>query len=148
MRFDPMGDLFPDGEYKYEVMKAEEQQSQAGNDMIKLEVKIFDARGRSTIIFNYLLGGNYRLKHICSTNGLLGQFKTGQVDAHMLVGLKGVCKVGIDKGKPGKDGKMYDDKNTILDYLPPDTQPVVFGKQQVEELMPASNEIGNDDLPF
>ena len=109
------GDLIPKGIYNFQVMTAEEQISQAGNDMIKLQLKIWLEDGRERTIFDYLLEAmEWKLGHFCEVADLVEQYNAKNVQAVDCIGKCGSLKVGIKVDKSGQ----YTDKNTVLDYLP------------------------------
>lgn len=106
-------ELFPKGEYDFDVVKAEEQTSSKGNEMIKLEIDIYDPNGRKSRVFDYLLESvAYKLKHFCITTGLTTEYEAGNLTAEMCLNRSGRCMIGIQQDKTGK----YDDKNIVKDY--------------------------------
>lgn len=110
------GDLWPNGTYDFEIASAEEATSKAGNDMIKLRVKIFNDAGQSQTVFDYLMESvAYKLRHACEACGLLGDYEAGELNAEDFEGKSGTCKVNVQKDKSGQ----YPDKNGITDYLAP-----------------------------
>jgi hypothetical protein len=123
MRFTPKTEkeiqeegLLPAGPYSFEIFKAEERQSKAGNDMIYLKVGVFDDDGRIHYVDDYLMESiSYKLRHAAEVCGLLDDYEQGQLNAGDFVNKTGQCKVGIEKDK----NNQYPDKNRIVDYLRP-----------------------------
>ena len=106
-------ELFPAGEYDFDIVKAEEQISKAGNEMIKLDLDIYAPSGKKTRVFDYLLESiAYKIKHFCITTGLANEYETGILNADMCVNRSGKCKIIIQSDK----NKKYDDKNAVKDY--------------------------------
>jgi hypothetical protein len=125
--------LWPKGEYPFEIMEAEEQTDKNGNDMLKLKVAIFNDDGNRRVIFDYVSNEwmAHKFVHLCDACGLLKDYETGELEPFDLVGKTGKAKVGIKIDKTGQ----YDDSNNIMDY-------VAGGKVSVKK------EEENDDIPF
>ncbi len=108
------GDLIPKGVYNFQVMNAEESISKAGNDMIKILVKIWMDDGRERTIYDYLLESmEFKLGHFAEVTGLLDQYKNNKLNAQDCIGKTGSLKIGIQSDKNGE----YPDKNSIIDYI-------------------------------
>lgn len=124
--------LWPVGEYAFEILEAEEAQDKSGNDMLKLKVKVFKDGGGSQNIFDYVSGEwmEYKLRHLADVCGQLDQYESGELEAYTLVGKTGYCKVNVSKDKTGQ----YPDKNGIADYL-------VSGKSKPKI-------VDDSDIPF
>lgn len=111
--------LWPKGDYAFEILEAEETQDKNGDPMFKLKVKVFKDTGASQNIFDYVSGTwmEFKLRHLAEVCGLLAKYEQGNevgIEAYELVGKTGKCKVGISKDKSGQ----YPDRNGISDYLP------------------------------
>lgn len=154
MRFDPKteeelaaADLWPAGEYDFEVAEAEEQTSKSGNDMVKLTVHVFDAEGRRRTVFDYLVGtekAQFKVRHFADAVGLIEQYNLGELLAEDIVGRTGRCKLNIKKDKSGQ----YPDQNAIADYLPPKKAAVRLGvKPAPTRPAPTAADL-DDDIPF
>lgn len=145
------GSLLSPGIYDFEIVKATETTSKAsGNDMIALEVKVYDTDGRGQTVFDYLVGtekAQYKVRHCAASVGLLDHYETGELDAEILIGRAGRCKVVMKKGNG-----QYADQNAIADYIAVEAtngaaKAAGFG-------MPPSHRTGNlkddlnDDIPF
>lgn len=108
--------LWPAGEYDFEVKDAAEKESKTGNDMIELQVNVFDAEGNRTTIFDYLVHTEkaaYKVRHFAEATGMLTQYESDEMNAHDCVYKSGRCKIIIKKDKDGQ----YPDKNAISDYV-------------------------------
>lgn len=127
---------WPAGEYDFEVVSAEEQTSKAGNPMIKLRLKIFNAEGNERTQFDYLIStanAAYKLKHFCESVGL--DYAAAAWDCDDCVGRSGRLKLNIQKGNDA----YPDDRNGVADYISGETAPVST-KSLKDEL--------NDEIPF
>lgn len=123
-------DVFPKGEYDFEVVKAVDETSKAGNTMIKLEIDIFAPNGKKSRVFDYLLESlAYKLKHFCQAVGLHDEYEEGNINADMCFNRSGKCIISIKHDKTGN----YPDKNEVRDYC------------KIEKKI---DDINSEDLPF
>ena len=155
MRFDPKseaevntgGALWPRGEYDFEVVAAEETVSKSGNEMIALELDIYDSAGKSKRIFDYLVGipeAQFKVRHFAAAVGLLAQYETGELGDEMLEGRTGRCKINIKKGTDG-----FADNNAVADYVKPvETEHVADESVQTGAKKNLAKQDLNDDIPF
>lgn len=106
--------LWPKGDYAFEILESEDATDKNGNDMLKLKVKVFKDNGASQNIFDYVSGTwmEYKLRHLAEAAGKLADYESGELNAYDLVGKTGWCKVGVSVDKSGQ----YPDKNGINDY--------------------------------
>lgn len=104
--------LWPAGEYDFEIVGAEDTQSKkSGADMIKLTVCLFRGDARKNV-FDYLMDAvAYKVKHFCDAVGLAAEYERGELTAEMCKGRVGRCMVKVGE-QPG-----YDPKNEIRDYV-------------------------------
>lgn len=107
--------LWPVGNYAFEVLEAEEAVDKNSNPMFKLKVKVFKDSGASQNIFDYVSPTwmEFKLRHLADACGLLAEYESGEIEAYQLVGKTGYCKVFISKDKKNE----YPDSNKIADYL-------------------------------
>lgn len=135
--------LLERGEYDYEIADATEKTSQAGNEMIELKVRVFDAEGNARVIFDYLLEAMaYKLRHAAYAVGLGDSYETGALEAQHFIGRTGRCKVGVQKDKTG----AYPDKNIIQDYMVDPIFKGVAAANVAAGSTPAATL--NDEIPF
>ena len=133
------GNLLPKGEYDFEVAAADDATSKAGNEMIKLTVKVFAPDGSYIIVFDYLLESvAYKLRHAALSCGLGAAYEAGNLAGQDFEGRAGRCKVKVDK----QEG--YADKNAITDYIVPKASIVPIATQTLQT---TAVEI-DDDIPF
>lgn len=106
--------LFPEGEYDFDVIGAEEGVSKtSGKPMITLTLRVYGHDGSTTTVYDYLLASlEYKVKHFCDTTGLAFEYQAGTLSADMCSNKSGKCKLKIDKDKNG----VYEDKNAVKDY--------------------------------
>lgn len=131
--------LWKRGIYDFEVLAAEEKVSSKGSEMLKLNLKLYNAEGHSTRLFDYIINSEqwaFKLRHFASSTGLLPQYEKGELSADSCVGRTGRCQLGIEKAKGG-----FPAKNKIDDYVP-----LVPGAPPVAAPAPA-DEI-DDEIPF
>lgn len=113
----------PNVPYDYEIVSAKNTLTKAKPDkpqreMIEIEVKIYNDKGESKQITDYLGEWNdWKIKRICEANGLLDRYESGQVDDQDLWGKTGKCELGVQKGTQKDDGTFYPDKNVIKEFL-------------------------------
>lgn len=137
--------LFPAGTYDFEVQNAEDAVSKAGNEMIKLTLRVFAPDGSATTVFDYLLeSAAYKLRHASSACGLISQYEKGSLAAEDFVGKQGRVKIRIQKDVSGQ----YPDKNSVSDYVATNGSargaPATNGARHSDEVPPPID----DDIPF
>lgn len=117
MNFNPKDatNLLPDGEYHAQVAVAEEKKSNAGNDMIKLRVRVF-GDGRTPLVDDYIVNPStlYKLKKLCMAGGIGAKFEAGEINAADLVDLEFTAVIKTQVDKTGQ----FEDKNIITGYKP------------------------------
>ena len=124
MRFTPKteaelkeSNLFPEGEYSFEILDAEETLSKAGNDMLVLSLRIFENGGEnSQRVFDYLVSIDsmiWKIRHFADAIGMLPEYDSGEMLAETLPGRTGKCKIVIQPASG-----QWDAKNAVKDYLP------------------------------
>lgn len=130
--------LWKRGLYDFEVLEAKERVSKNGNDMIEVNLKLYDTEGRSFRLFDYLVsseGMAFKVRHFSSSIGLLAQYEAGELAAHDCTGKAGRCQVGIQKAKDG-----YPAKNIVTDYLPQIVGQPLIASKAPEDM--------DDEIPF
>lgn len=113
--------LLNDGNYPFIVQNIEQTVSSAGNPMLKVLLRINSDNG-DRVISDYLLTTTkmiFKLKHFCDSIGFDNEYKEGKIETSHLIGKVGLCKIGIEKGKPKPDMTgFFRDKNKVVDYMP------------------------------
>lgn len=121
MRFEPKtekeiveSNLLPAGIYDFEIADAADEISKKGNDMIKLKINVWDARGEKRMVFDYLMESMaFKLRHCCEAIGAIDKYEGGDLVAGDFIGGTGKLKLGIRKDTTGN----YPDQNNVQDYL-------------------------------
>lgn len=107
-----MEGLLPEGVYDFEVFEAEEKQSAKGNDMIALNMKVYEADGRVNFVRDWLLEAMMKkLCHFCREVGLVDKYEAGTLTAQDCIGRTGKVKLKIEPGKGN-----FGPKNSVSDY--------------------------------
>jgi hypothetical protein len=154
MRFNPLSEeeanaqasgVWEDGEYDYEVIEAEEKQSNAGNDMFALELSIFNANGSRKKVFDYLVISDkaaWKLRHFSTSCGLLAQYQRGSLMANEMIGRTGRCTIGTQAAKDS-----YPAKNVVRDYIGSAAPAQRSAQQRQRQPVPAGSDL-DDEIPF
>lgn len=134
--------LWPAGEYSFEITEAEDTVSSKGNEMIELKLKVYNEEGNFKILSDYLLEAiAYKLRHAAEVCGLLDAYNSGVLLASDFVGKTGYLKLKIDKDKTGK----YPDKNGVGDYI---TERSKSSNGAAKSPPPRKADIQDDTIPF
>lgn len=123
--------LLDDGVYKSVVVKATPKISQAGNQMVELQLSVYGKNGQEHIIFDFLvLSQNMMWKtiHFCDASGLSTEYDDGKFSPELCLKKHVNVKIGKQSGKVipidklnGKPiGAKYPDKNSVEDYVNPE----------------------------
>lgn len=154
MRFTPKTEkeiqeenLWPTGEYAFEILEAENAVSKSGNDMIKLKVAIYNDDGNRRVAIDYLMEAiSYKLRHACEACGLLEKYETGFLEAGDFIGKTGFLRLGVQKDKNGQ----YPDKNAVNDYLKPGDEKALSHHNTAKGngYQPQVSDPLGDEIPF
>jgi hypothetical protein len=107
--------LLTPGQCDFEVKQAQSVQSKSsGAEMIKLTLEVFDSKGESGIVFDYLLEAMpHKLRHFAYAVGLGHVYEEGEFDPDVLQGKAGRCIIRTEQDKM----KEYPAKNAVADYV-------------------------------
>ncbi len=108
--------LWPEGEYSFEVIEAKDSVSKKGNEMIVLSLRLFDNddADRSRTINDYLMDSiPAKLRQICVAGGLQGKYESGTILASDFIGICGTLKLKIQHDKTGQ----YAAQNSVGSYV-------------------------------
>jgi hypothetical protein len=107
-------DLLKEGIYDFEVGQAVDKVSKAGNEMIQLDLTVYDSNGKKYYIYDYILESfPKKFHHAVKACGLLKGNKELDLYATDFIGKCGKVQVGIEADKTGQ----FWDRNVILDYI-------------------------------
>lgn len=120
MRFDPKtqeqldaDNLKPGVAYDFEVIKATDGTSKAGNEMISLEMSVFTPSGKRRTIRDWLVSAmEHKLRHFAFATGLGPAYEAGGFEAQECFGRTG--KVILKKERDG-------DRLEVKDYVESET---------------------------
>lgn len=133
--------LWPKGNYDFEVLDCSDETSKAGNDMIKLMLKVYNADGKTQNVFDYLLESmEHKLRHAAYAVGLGERYEAGDLEAADFEGKSGKLTLDI---QPAKDG--YAAKNVVKDYVVSDEGQV---KASAAKTAKAPRAELDDEIPF
>ena len=127
--------LIPEGEYNFEITKATEKVSKAGNPMIEIAIKVWDKEGKERYVYDYLMTSRpsllYRIKNLCEAIGKNEIYEKGQISETDLYGASGKLTISIQSASV-----QHPAKNIVKNYI-------------ASEIKPEENEDKfDDDLPF
>lgn len=151
--------LLEPGEYEFAVINAISAMSNTNpkyadpskpsNPMIVLELTVWDKEGHEISIKDYLVSSekmNWKIIHFCESVGLMQEYETGKFNENYCKGKIGKLILGIQKGKIKDDGTMFDDKNSVKDYIKEFVTPLK--SSILQPLKAANSNFKDDDLPF
>lgn len=124
----------PAGIYDAEIGTAEDKVSNAGNEMIKVDVTVFDSKGNKRFVYDYLMDAlPYKIRHACAAMGLLDKYEAGQITADDFINKSCKVKLRIKKDPSG----TYADKNEIQDYVVEEkTSKPTTAKPELDDTIP------------
>lgn len=137
--------LWPRGTYDFEVTEYSDEVSKAGNDMIKLRLRVFHPDGGTRTIFDYLMPQfDAKLRHACDCMGVSDRYKKGQLEAADFDGGSGKLILYVKKGQNG-----YADQNAVADYVKPEGAPGLAARpaKNVTSKVDQSTDL-DDEIPF
>lgn len=134
--------LLPNGNYGFEIVKAEERKSKSSdNYMFALSLKVFNEDGDAKFVDDYIVFTDrwaFKLRHLAASVGLVAEYEAGTLKDHDLVGKTGVAKIIIQKDKDPE----AQSKNAVRDYI-------VIDKTEVPaSTIAQSEEALSDKIPF
>ena len=145
------GFLCAPGDYPFEVHEAREAKSKAGNDMIEVDLTVFDG-DRKIFVYDYLVGTKkaaWKLRHFCAAVGLIAPYEAHQLNAHLCQGRTGFVTLKV---KPA-EGK-YKEAMGVVDYVVPETNAAQGASQTAKPAKFPPTEEGlqdgtpTDSIPF
>lgn len=111
--------MLPNGDYDFEVVKATEKTSSSGNDMIELQMRVWDAAGKPRMVFDNLVAVEtmeWKTRHFAECCGLLETYEAGSMTVEDCLDRAG--RLSLDTQKERTEGdKTYKARNRVKDYL-------------------------------
>lgn len=137
--------LKPGVAYDFEVIKAVDATSKAGNEMIALEMTVFTPSGKQRTIRDWLVSAmEHKLRHFAYATGLGNAYDAGGFEATECFGRTG--KLVLKKERDG-------DRLEVKDYIEAEGTvqapvPASSAVQQAAPRAPLATTAGNDEPPF
>lgn len=106
---------WPADDYDGEIASIEEQTSKAGNDMLKLGVKVYHPDGRDKIVTDYIVNptGLFKLKQIAMALGQGAVFNAGKFDPYSMKDKRICVSLKVT------ESEQYGEKNEVKKYSSP-----------------------------
>lgn len=136
--------LAPAGDYDFEVTKAEDKVSKAGNPMIALNIKIFMPNGSQRFVKDWLMEKmSFKLRHWAYATGLGAKYEAGEMTAEDCVGRTGRLKLVVQEA-----GGDFASQNSVKDYIVQDAaeKPAPTAAPKRQALPPAADDA--NEPPF
>lgn len=149
MRFDPTTDdapttssaPLPAGEYDCEVVEAEEAVSKAGNEMVKVRLKVWDQNGGTRTVFDYLVSNlSWKIRGFCAAFNLMDRYEAGTLTPEDMIRLSGRVRLRI------KHDAGYEPTNAVAEYVAPKSAAPTLRPQPARQSAPARDL--DDAIPF
>jgi hypothetical protein len=140
--------LWPKGEYDFEVVEALPAVSGAGSknpgtEFIKMKLRIFNQQGATRFVNTILHPAmDFALAHFCQACDLVAEYQDGSLEAADCVGKAGRCKIKITEAKGD-----YPAKNEVADYLVPKAEKKMTGGTSLKHTNP-NDKVDDDDVAF
>ena len=143
--------LTPPGEYDFEIMRAEETTSKAGNAMIKLKLRVFVENGEIHV-YDYLVAGGmeYKLANFCDAIGRSEDYDAGNIKADSLEGCGGKLKLVIEEAVKDEDtGEVkWPAKNAVKTYIAGKKGQEKMAERRVKTAPKAAVKTDDEEIPF
>lgn len=140
--------LLPEGEYDFEVTGAEERTSKANNEMLVIDLSVYDSNGRTRKITDYLVateGGMRKVQGFAAAIGKLAEYDRGELSPVMVEGCSGRAFVKQDAKNPD-----FPPKNVVGYYCDPSRDRASAPVRQKEVPKPAyaRDDLDDESIPF
>ena len=144
--------LLKDGDYDAVITKAEARMSSVGNNMIEIDLNVYDENGKQTSIKDFWVftpGMMWKVVRGVNSAGLSKEYAEKKFSPDLLVGRNVKINIATQHGKEipleklnGKPyGSRYPDKNVVEDYWKNERQVPIDNK-------PSDEDFFNDKIPF
>lgn len=129
----------------FTILDAEDTVSQSGNDMIKVQLKVWDKDGKCGCVFDYFTSSEkmqWKIKHFLESLGKGDEYGKGEIKCEDLEGLSGKLELRLEKSE------KYGEQAKVKDYLPLDSNVPAPPKEEKPKTNEASVSVDDSDLPF
>lgn len=145
--------LMTKGIYTFEVIEVHETDQYGHplvdknqNAMFKVRLKLWDQEGRERYLFDFFSSADsmaWKLRHYCSTIGLLDDYDAGKFKPVDALNCNGKCEVIIRPARPKNDGSgdFWPESNSVKDYIKSDKDIVLQSQAKVD------TNFVDDDIP-
>lgn len=138
--------LWPEAEYDFEVIKADDKKFNTGSLGIALSIRLYDQDGAMRMVNDNLVFTDramFKVSQFCKCVGLYEQYKAGRLDAADCQQRSGRLKLGIEP-----EGE-YPAKNKVKTYIVPKEMRKPAQAQAAKVTAPALQANSEpDDCPF
>lgn len=146
---DPINNLLEEGWYDAEIISAEDTTSKAGNDMIKLTVKVYPEEGGSRTVWEYLTSAA-AWKVGAWREAVAKPIPEGAAEVDVTAADFAGQRVHVMLAREAGNGG-YGPKNTIKEVANPKVSEIGDAKMRVQDVLSgaAKSDVPNDDdIPF
>jgi hypothetical protein len=136
---------FRAGDYDFIIDAAEEGESKAGNEMLKLVLHVFNRDGDKRTVFDYILSTEnfqWKMRHMMESIGMVKRYDQGIIEPHEIKGKPGRCRIKVE---PATD---WPAKNSIVDYLVPQQAEAATPRARQPAASPTGADNLDDEIPF
>jgi hypothetical protein len=127
--------LINPGIYQFEVITVSDKPSKSGNEMITVQLKIWDISGAERFVYDYLLDAMaYKIRHFAEVTGLIDKYNSGEILSSDCLHKTGYVEIVIQEGKGS-----FAARNSVKDYIK---------KGENSQQTVLNPEPFNDDIPF
>jgi hypothetical protein len=142
-----MGEPFKAGDYDFIISTAEETLSKTGNEMLKLQLHVFNRDGDKRIVFDYILSSEsaqWKARHMMESIGMARRYDQGVIEPREIEGKPGRCKLNF------VPAGQYPAKNSVADYLGPKGGELSEASKRIRQpaAAPAGSRDLDDEIPF
>lgn len=108
------GDVIEPGIYPFEVVEAKDAVSQQGNEMIKLQLKIYMPDGGQRVVFDNLMNAmKHKMAQFCYMANIGEKYEAGSFEASDCANVSGECKIYLQKS----DNPQFNNQPAVKEYI-------------------------------
>lgn len=146
MDFTPLNDqelrelnLYPEGRYRFRVMRTEQKRSKAGSDYFNLRMNI-NINGKDRTLFDMLFFEGkmmFKTKHFCEITGMLDKYEKGKLMPFECDGKEGW--LDLTQRVNQQTGEL---QNSVKDYVTDEEE------AQIPPIQGQADNFFNDEIKF